>query len=355
MISSFFTKRIWIRIFVILLLIIGAYFVIPVSGPIIFALLTALLLSPLVRVVMERTHLKRSTAVTLVFTLFLFILCGGGYFFITQIISQMAYFIENMPIYIAEIHRFWFNVQRYVQTLYNEWNIPPDVIYGMNSQVTEMLNNLRISLSQRDFIQHITDFVAAIPHFFIAFLVYLIVLFLFLLELPRIKNKIFSYLKESTKEKVSFMAARLSFVIVGFFKAQFFISIIIFIVAFIGLYFVTPNIALMMAMIVWLIDFIPIIGSVIILVPWSLYYFITGSFGTGIQLLVIAGVLIVIRRTLEPKVMGPHFIISPLATLISLYIGFKLLGIIGIIVGPLAVIAFTTAREANIIKLNFKL
>lgn len=353
--ASFFTKKNFILIFTIILLLIGAYFILPISGPIIFALITALFLSPFVRIMMEKTKIKRSLAVTLVFTLFLLILCGGGYFFITQVVSQIVYFIENIPTYISEVNRFWLNIQTKIETMYNEWDIPPEVIYGINNQVTDMLNNLRENLANRDYIQDITGFVAAIPRFFVMFIVYLIALFLFLLELPRLKKQIYSFMKESTKEKVSFMSARLSYVVIGFFKAQFLVSIIIFVVALIGLYLFTPDVALMMAIIIWIIDLIPIIGSIIILAPWSLYYFISGDLVLGTQLLILAGVLLIIRRTVEPKVMGHHIGLSPLATLISLYIGLSLLGVIGFIVGPLAVIAFTTAREAGIIKLNFKI
>jgi predicted PurR-regulated permease PerM len=76
---------------------------------------------------------------------------------------------------------------------------------------------------------------------------------------------------------------------------------------------------------------------------------------TGSKLLILAAVLLIIRRTVEPKVMGKHIGLSPLATLIAMYLGLMLFGVIGFIIGPLLVIAFTSAKEAGIIKLNFKL
>jgi predicted PurR-regulated permease PerM len=57
----------------------------------------------------------------------------------------------------------------------------------------------------------------------------------------------------------------------------------------------------------------------------------------------------------EPKVMGEQIGLSPLATLISMFIGLKLFGFLGLFIGPLIVILFTTAREAGIIKLEFKI
>jgi sporulation integral membrane protein YtvI len=189
----------------------------------------------------------------------------------------------------------------------------------------------------------------------VSFLVYLIALFLFLLELPRLREGMYSFLKEKTAQKVQFMTSRLSFVIFGFFKAQFLVSIIIFVVSLIGLFFIKPEVALIMSLIIWVIDFIPIIGSIVILGPWALFYLITGDISHGTQLAVLAAVLLIIRRTVEPKVMGSHIGLSPLATLIAMYLGLKILGILGFVIGPLLLIAFNSAKEAGIIKMNFKI
>lgn len=75
----------------------------------------------------------------------------------------------------------------------------------------------------------------------------------------------------------------------------------------------------------------------------------------GIQLSILAVILLAIRRTVEPKVMGKHIGLSPLATLISMYIGLKLFGLLGFIIGPICVILFTSAKEAGIIKGNLKI
>lgn len=113
--------------------------------------------------------------------------------------------------------------------------------------------------------------------------------------------------------------------------------------------------ALIMSIIIWIIDFIPIIGSIVILGPWALFHLLTGDLAMGTQLAILAAVLLIIRRTVEPKVMGTHIGLSPLATLIAMYLGLKLIGILGFIIGPLLVIAFNSAKEAGLIRMNFKI
>src|SRR5699024_8547163 len=144
-------------------------------------------------------------------------------------------------------------------------------------------------------------------------------------------------------------------VILGFFKAQFLVSILIFIASLAGLLMITPKVALIMSLIIWVIDLIPIIGSIIVLAPWPLFMLLSRNIGMGITLTIRPAILLIIRRTVEPKLMGQHIGLSPLATLIAMFLGIKLLGILGFILGPLFVIAFTSAKEAGIIKWNVKI
>ncbi|SES39699.1 sporulation integral membrane protein YtvI [Salipaludibacillus aurantiacus] len=329
------------------------YFVLPVSLPIILALITALFLTPAVKALVNRGKLSRNIAVFIVFIVFLMVIALIGYFTFTRALTQLNQFVENLPSIINEINIAWMNVLDNLRLQFDQYS--QDIVDDIDRAVTTQLLNMRDTLQGINIIGYVTGVLVRIPSYIVSFLVYLIALYLFLLDLPRLRTKIFSYMSEETAVKVSFMASRLSYVIFGFFKAQFLVSIIIFIVTFIGLLIIAPEVALIMSIFIWLIDFIPIIGSIAVLAPWAGYYLIAGDAAMAIQLLVLAAVLLTIRRTVEPKVMGHHIGLSPLATLISLYIGLMLFGAVGFILGPLVVILFSSAKEAGIIKMNFKI
>ncbi len=142
-VSSFLTKKNMIRFLSVLILIVALIFILPVSGPIILALLTALALSPLVRLLNEKAKWRRSIAVTVVFILFLISLGIAGYLIITQVVTQAILFVENLPGYIAEVNRSWNDMQISIENTYERMNLPPDVINEINAQVTDMLNNFR--------------------------------------------------------------------------------------------------------------------------------------------------------------------------------------------------------------------
>ncbi|WP_010097897.1 sporulation integral membrane protein YtvI [Ornithinibacillus scapharcae] len=339
-------------ILVVLLLLVG-YYLLSLSIPLVIALLTALALNPLIRLCQNRLKLTRKVSVIIVFLLFLFVVGIAGTFLITKSVAQAINFAENVPSHINNINR-----------IYGEWedkmiaygkDLPDEFVDSVTHSFDTYINQLTILLKEKLTISKIAGIFSQIPQYIVSILVYLIALFMFMLELPILRKKVYLIFTKETAKKVAFMNSRIKNVIVGFFKAQFLVSLLIFAASLIGLFIIAPEVALIMSLIIWIIDIIPIIGSIIILGPWALIMFMAGNVQLGIELSILAIILLAIRRTVEPKVMGKHMGLSPLATLISMFLGLKIFGLLGFIIGPLLVIIYTSAREAEIIKLNIKL
>jgi sporulation integral membrane protein YtvI len=348
----YLSKRQWILISLILIIIIG-YFVLPVSVPLILAFITALFLNPSIRWVQFRFRLNRKISVIIIFLLFLIILSVIGTYVVTRAVTHVVNFAENAPSYVTQLNAIFIEWESDLNHFTKD--LPEEFVTQVTQGIKDNLAALNNLVKEHFQINKIASAVAMVPQYLVSLLVYMIALFLFMLELPRLKTKAYEHLTDETAEKVQFMNARLGYVILGFLKAQFLVSIIIFVVSLMGLLYITPEVAIIMSLIIWIIDFIPIIGSIIILGPWAIYMFLAGDIVTGTKLSILAVVLLGIRRTIEPKVMGRHIGLSPLATLIAMYLGLQLIGIMGFILGPLVVIAINSAKEAGIIKWNFKI
>lgn len=351
--SGIFRKRI-ILITIIAMIVAGiAYIILPVSIPLIAAFITALFLEPAVVYLQQKFQIGRRLSVLCIFLLFVLIIGISGYFLTTTAITEAIDLVENTPVYINEITGAWYKAENSLIKAAND--LPKEVITEISDRTEQFLNKLKNDMIAFINIDNLKALLTNIPNFLISFLVYLIALFLFLIDLPSLRKSVYSHLTEKTADKVNFMTSRLSYVVFGFLKAQFLVSVIIFIVALIGLLFIVPEYAMAMSAIIWLIDFIPIIGSIVILGPWSIFHLLTGNLALGLQLGVLALILLIIRRTVEPKVMGNQIGLSPLSTLIAMYLGLKLFGILGFIIGPLLIIGFNSAKEAGIIKMKFKI
>lgn len=351
--TTFLTKRMFLTLLSIIILAAILLFILPISVPLIIAFITALFLEPAIRLLQHKGKLKRHLSVLIVFLLFFILISVSGYILTTKVVGEVVQIAENAPSYINEITTVWENFEDDISSTVKDF--PPVIVEEVSNQVTSFLQKTRTELTSYVNIENVKAIFTNIPNYLVNLIVYLISLFLFMLELPRLKMKAYSYLTEKTAEKVTFMISRLSYVVMGFIKAQFLVSIIIFVASWIGLLFIAPEIALIMSLIIWIIDVIPLIGSIIIMGPWTLYHLITGDVTIAAKLGVLTLILLVIRRTVEPKVMGSHIGLSPLATLISMYLGLKLFGVLGFFIGPMILIVYNSAREAGLIKIKFKI
>ena len=354
MVLKIFKKEYLKYAFVFLILLLIAIFILPVSVPIILALVTAIIIEPVVVFTQKTFKWKRKPSVITNFVFFISILSALLYFVITRLISQLIYTSKVIPYHLNTLTGVWIDIQNNIFR-YTE-GLPKEVVDSIQDKFDSTLLSMKDALLDLLSYSNITALLTNIPNFLISFIVFIIALFLFMLDLENLRSKFFHYLSNNTAEKVRFMTSSIKKVVIGFMKAQILASFIILFAALIGLLFiVTPKVAIIMAIVIWIIDVIPILGSIAVLAPWAIYHFLTGDIVLGTKLTILAIILLVIRRAVEPKLMGSQMGISPLAILIAMFIGAKLFGFLGFIIGPFIVIICITAKEAGMIKVNFKI
>ena len=83
------------------------------------------------------------------------------------------------------------------------------------------------------------------------------------------------------------------------------------------------------------VDSIPVLGTGIVLIPWAFVCFLKGQTVRAVGLGVLWIATVLLRRVLEPKLVGQHLELDPLVTLIFLYLGCRLWGFWGMILAPL--------------------
>src|SRR5699024_12544324 len=101
---------------------------------------------------------------------------------------------------------------------------------------------------------------------------------------------------------------------------------------------------------IWLLDMLPYSGLIKFFFPCSIYLYSTGDIFLGTGLAILYGLIVLHRQLIKPKVLSSSLGISPLMTLLTMYAGFKLLGFVGIILGPLLFILLKTFHETGILR-----
>lgn len=136
-------------------------------------------------------------------------------------------------------------------------------------------------------------------------------------------------------------------------RAQLILLTITMVVSIVGLSIIGAEYALTIGLLVGFMDVIPVLGPGSVYVPWILWAYFSGNPIMALKLSVLYALVVVLRQVLETKVVADSLGIHPLATLISMYLGLKLIGFAGLFMGPILVIAVQAVVKTGVIKIKY--
>lgn len=182
-------------------------------------------------------------------------------------------------------------------------------------------------------------FAAKLPAMLFSLLIFLMALFYFSFDYETITAYLTSLVPQKHHARLENAKKRMLTTATRFFRAYWLLFIITFVELYLAFLFLRVEHAFLLALISATLDILPAVGVGIILLPWSAVLFLSGAATRALAILGITLVVTVIRQIAEPHIMGKHFGIHPVASLLSLYIGFRLVGVIGILLSPFFALA----------------
>jgi sporulation integral membrane protein YtvI len=165
-------------------------------------------------------------------------------------------------------------------------------------------------------------------------------------QFPKEKRKDLTRAKQLLKMNLGKMAKAYALIMLVTFT-EVFIGLTI--LRMIGLF--SSNYIAVIAVVTAIVDVIPVLGTGTIVLPWAAYSFITGNIGMGVGLLVLYGVVTVIRQIVEPKLVAGQLGLPPFVTLIAMYLGLKIFGVLGVFALPIIAIMLKLLNDEGIIDL----
>ena len=150
-------------------------------------------------------------------------------------------------------------------------------------------------------------------------------------------------------EKTVTVLREISAAFIGYLKAQAILVLITTVLSVMGLLLIGADYALTLGLLIGFFDIIPVLGPSTIYIPWLIWSFATGATGFGIKLMVLYGLVMTVRQFLEAKIVSANLGLHPLATLISMYAGLKTLGLVGLLMGPILLIALQAVIKTGVI------
>jgi len=326
------------------------YMLFTVGFPFLMALLIALLLEPVIQFFSNLFKTKRILVSLAVCSAFSVLIFGAGYLVIVKGVKEGLFLSKSIISFISD------NYQDLTQYTGDLQSFLDSIFVGMDMQATD-ITRMGID-SLQSFLANLTDFffnlLQGVPNIALDFLIFIIALFLISFSLPTMKGNILALFDPSSHHKIELVMSKLYQAVLGFIRAQIIISFIVFSFTLIFLLILGVKYALIIAIIIMIVDILPILGTGATIIPMSVFYLFMGDYFIGFGLLILHGSLIAIRRIIEPKILGDAIGIGALSALASMYIGFKLAGVIGLFFGPAAVILVQSLIHADILKIKIK-
>ncbi len=177
-----------------------------------------------------------------------------------------------------------------------------------------------------------------LPSFLMALIIFVMATFLLTADYPYLRSRAVQHTDEQLLRFLGQLRSTALGAFGGYLKAELLLSAGVFLILLAGFLLIRQPYGLLLALGLAVMDFIPIIGAGTALVPWAFVDLFTGNAASAVELMAIWGAIALFRRVMEPKFVGDQTGLSPILSLVSIYVGMKLAGVLGMIFGPIALL-----------------
>lgn len=212
------------------------------------------------------------------------------------------------------------------------------------SVALEMAKNMVSALSS-SLTKTVGGIIASMPRIVVTVVVIVLSLFYFSKDYGKISSWLRGIFPLSVRDKLPRVKKDVLFVFSGYVRSYAILTLITFAQVFAGLMILRIEGAFALSLIIAFVDLLPVLGVGTVLIPWSIFAFITGNNRLGIGLLVLFTIVYIVRQIIEPRIVSAQMNIHPLIAVFSMYAGLKVAGIGGMIVSPFLAFAIKTVYD----------
>ncbi|MDO4581123.1 MAG: sporulation integral membrane protein YtvI [Bacillota bacterium] len=306
--------------------------------PFAVAWLTAVITRPLTDWLSGKLHLPRTIAVLLMMLILLTVIV----LLVMLCISVLSDIFAEVAVYFSEADQYLNDFIVYVTNVYERLNLD----YQQLFQYFDTVND-RISGWAEQGLDMVFSVVSSTPQALVLILVMLVAIFYWCRDEKRVRIFLSTPFPAKRRESVLSIYDSISEVLGGYLRAQILLVSISTAICIIGFSVLGAGSPIAMGLFAGVMDIIPILGPGTIIVPWAVACIVLDKPGMAFGLIVVYALLTVSRNILEPKVVGDRIGLHPLAALAAIFIGMKMFGVVGLILGPITLSVIVAAMRAR--------
>ena len=314
----------------------------------------AVLLDPALRLLCEKLRLHRSLAAAVILLLFTALLAAGCFFLARRLWFELTALSAKLPLWME----FLENLSQQLDHLIYRWTVAvsPEfrsslqtALEGAVRQLTTLLSSLGFSLLER-----LAGGVLSLPQIALFLFTTLLASYFILAGKPALAAAFQKQIQNRRLHSLKRIVPQLKTALGGWLKAQGILLTVTFLLLTAGFLLMRVDAAILLAAGIALLDALPIFGTGTVLLPWAIFSVLNGALRRGISLAVLYAVLWLTRGILEPKLIANRAGLHPLAALFSMYLGFSLFGVVGLLLAPPAAVLAAQLYACGILNVREK-
>lgn len=332
------------RILYVILLLLGLYVGLKLSifyMPFLVAFIISLMIEPTIKFIMKKTGFTRRTSSIIIFFIVSILILGTLSWLILTIFSEASSLLQTLNDYFDKAYMQFNN---FISNFnFDKIHLSEEILPVIENSTNDILQN--VSNWLRGGLTNIIELVTSLPTIAICIGITVVALYFICVDKIYILDQIEHHLPKIWVKKISTHLKDLIQTLGGYLKAEASLVLISFVISLVGLYvlqFIGFNIQypLLVALAIGFVDALPILGSGTVMVPWAIISAINGDINLGIAIIILLIIMSVVRQILEPKLVSKNIGVHPIFTLLAMYTGFKVIGILGLLIGPIVLIIF---------------
>lgn len=337
---------------VVLMIVLAAKYVVPWLLPFLLGYAIAMIFKPAVRWLTGHSRVGEKFAgcvvLLLAYVLIMTLLFFGGY----KLVGQLNAVFAGLPNLGTEVIGPAMDaVSRFLSDTLG--GIFPDIAQSSSEVLSVTLQDLQSTLISvsTTMVTAIGGLTAKIPSFLLAFFFTIMSSLLISMNYQEVSAFLVKQIPERHRD-LFFRIKDDSLATVGkYLIAYLKIMGLTFVELAVGLTFLGIRNSVLVALGIALFDALPVLGTGGIMIPWILLTVLGGNYPLALGLGILYAIVTVIRNIVEPRIVGHQLGLHPLVTLCAIYVGFKLMGIIGMIVFPILVQILSGLNRSGVVKL----
>ena len=330
------------RVLNIVLIILGVYIGAKLAVfymPFLIAFVISLMIEPGIKYLMKKTKLSRKMSSIIIFIIVFAVIIGSVTWGIVSLISESTNLLQTLNLYID---RAYTQIQEAIGKMsISRISISNNVTNLMQDASKEVL--IKLSTWITNFLTKLMTMITSIPSIAIYVVITILSVYFVCTDRIYILDFMEHHMPRKWVQKIGVHIREITIKLGGYLKAEAILILVSFVISLVGLYifkFVGMNVKypLLIALGIGFVDALPILGSGSVMAPWAIIEALNGDIQLGISILVLWVIMSIVRQFLEPKIVSGKIGIHPIFTLIAMYTGFKVIGVMGMLVGPIVLI-----------------